>query len=186
MPKAKSIDRELSDLEAAVLGTIAREQPITAYGVRAQFSDSQTTRWSASTGSIYPVVRRLADAGFVDARPRGDDGRSASELSITRTGTRALREWVVSAEDDDLGVPFDPVRARAQFVALLPPRDRASILEDMASRQRMLLERVRDEARSEADLDGGGRLVGPVMQNVVEIVESRIRLLERLAAELES
>ena len=49
----------LTELEGAVLSVLARRQPLSAYGIRKEFEAAVTRSWSASAGSVYPLVKRL-------------------------------------------------------------------------------------------------------------------------------
>ena len=77
-----------------MLGAIHRSGPTTAYAIRAEFTRSPTSYYSASAGAIYPVVQRLGQRRLIRSRARKGDGRSSRLLEVTTAGRRALRAWV--------------------------------------------------------------------------------------------
>ncbi len=77
----------------AVLGLIALE-PRSGYDVKRVIDRSVRHFWAASYGQIYPELRRLEEAAWIegDDAPRG--GRSRRVYRITAEGRRALQEWL--------------------------------------------------------------------------------------------
>ena len=113
--------RNHSELEGFVLGLVWQLGPASAYEIRRHMQTSPSTQWSASAGSIYPLMRRLERAGLLKSRERSGGGRGGREYTITAKGQSALREWV----GPPLGaavvtVAHDPLRSRARFLGALP------------------------------------------------------------------
>jgi DNA-binding PadR family transcriptional regulator len=118
-----------TELEGCALGMIWRQQPCTAYQIRMSFQTSPTTSWRASTGSIYPLVRKLVRIGLVSQGAIEADRRGGRLLRLTRAGEKALRRWVLS-EDSWLAESIaDPIRTRSHFLAMLPPANRAPTIQ---------------------------------------------------------
>lgn len=69
--------------------------PMSGYEIK-QFVDGSTRFfWAASYGQIYPELRRLAEAGLIEAdAPQG--GRRRTVYKLTPTGAEALREWLAT------------------------------------------------------------------------------------------
>lgn len=104
---------ELTELENCVLGVIGRDGPCTRYHVMREFARSQTSRWSSTAGSIYPLIHRLSVRGLIAAS--AETTRPA--IALTEAGRVAVRRWIVSATPD-LGGPIDdPIRTRSFFLA---------------------------------------------------------------------
>jgi DNA-binding PadR family transcriptional regulator len=131
----------MTELDYCVLGVIQREGPVTAYRVRSHFAASLTSAWSASSGSIYPAIRRLEKAGLVRATA-ARDGRQTRGLSVTAAGMKALRTWLENVTEDMSGPTWDPIRTRVQFVDVLNDRAAAALLDRMVSEGRASLRRI--------------------------------------------
>ena len=81
----------------AVLGLVAME-PRSGYDVKRIIDRSVRHFWAASYGQIYPELRRLEAAAWIegDDAPRG--GRSRRVYRITPDGRRALQAWLHANE----------------------------------------------------------------------------------------
>ena len=113
-----------SELESTVLGLVGQYGPCTAYEVMRLFQQSPTSSWRASSGSIYPLVRKLVRLGLLTARPSRGKGRKAQLLSLSPAGRATLVEWLHHMPAE-LGDPSsDPLRSRLLFLGALPPRER--------------------------------------------------------------
>ena len=88
-----------SQTEVAVLGALSVE-PMTGYRLRAAITDTLGHFWHESFGQIYPTLRTLQDAGYVQRE--GTTGTGA--FSITAAGEAHLR--------DLLSEPFSPTTPR--------------------------------------------------------------------------
>ena len=77
----------------AVLGLVAME-PRSGYDVKRIIDKSVRHFWAASYGQIYPELRRLQEAAWIegDDAPRG--GRSRRVYRITPEGRGALQAWL--------------------------------------------------------------------------------------------
>lgn len=123
--------RDLTELDRIVLGVVAKFGPMSAYRVRRHFSGSPASRFSSSSGSIYPLLGRLEERGLIEGRdvPRGRQARR--ELGITRSGRSSLLGWLREAPGAaELDPPADPLRTRLFFVGLLTRREQERFFED--------------------------------------------------------
>lgn len=133
----------MNELECCILGVIWRNGPISAYGVRAEFARSRTAEWSSSTGTVYPAIRRLRDAGLVRAEARRGP-RNSELLRVTPAGASLLRRWLGSI--DDWGGPnADPLRTRIHFLTALPAAERRPMVLRYHEATRQALDAVREE-----------------------------------------
>jgi DNA-binding PadR family transcriptional regulator len=112
----------LTELEACALGAIWLRGPCSAYAIRREFAESNSSYWSASSGSIYPVIKRLLALGLVSARASPSDMRGTRDLVATAKGARALRAWVRDLPNWTRKPSLDPVRSRMNFLAVLGTR----------------------------------------------------------------
>ena len=148
-----------TELEHCALGVVWQRGPCSAYVVRSEFAKSPSGFWSASAGSIYPVVERLIGAGLVEAEAKSDGRRASRLLRITDAGRAALRSWIEELDRGSTSATYDPVRTRLLFLSALPPgRPRRAVLEKARDQTSARLEELRarrkalecDEERMEA------------------------------------
>ena len=140
----------LTELECCILGVIWREGPMSAYGVRAEFAGSSTVSWSSSTGTVYPAIRRLRDAGLLDAAaPAGP--RKSELLSLTADGRAALERWLTNVTPDLGASTADPIRTRVHFLAALNTAERKQVLDEYRAATRAAIEQLEAHAAKAAD-----------------------------------
>ena len=145
--------KNMTELEACVLSLIALEGPCTAYSIRKQFEESLTSTWHASTGSIYPLIRRLTDRGLLTGHDIESDGRGSKEIEATLSGRKAAQAWL-KLVPEWVGEPTaDPIRTRLNFIRLLAPGDRIPVVEQMMAATQASLDRVQ-ASRDELLADG--------------------------------
>ncbi len=140
---------KLTELEAVILGVVARDGPVTSYAIAQEFADSPTSRWSGSAGAIYPAMSRLHKRGLV-ADEAGKRGRRQHKTyTVTTTGKAELRAWIRPPFPDGVGgATEDPIRSRLLFLSLLSPTARQAFLESALERVQAELSRV-DEMLAE-------------------------------------
>lgn len=121
----------MTELESTVLGVVWLRGPCTAYVVRQEFLASSSSYWTASTGAIYPLLRRLEKAGLIRAAEEAWGAGRKKAFSITPKGVTVLQEWIGPPLEAWTGLPtFDPVRTRLSFLgALTPARRRRFVVE---------------------------------------------------------
>jgi DNA-binding PadR family transcriptional regulator len=113
-------DYSPGELEHCVLSVIWRIQPCTAYQVRREFQTSLTTSWRASTGSIYPLLRKLAVRGFVRQTEVIGDRRRSRTLEISERGMRSLEAWLQYPASWIAEPLADPIRTRTYVLPIIP------------------------------------------------------------------
>lgn len=88
---------ELSKPAYVVLGMIAT-------GRRSGYAMSRTAKeatrffWATSDGQIYPQLRKLSDAGFIEGEREQQGGRERVIYSLTPRGREALDAWLTSTD----------------------------------------------------------------------------------------
>ena len=116
-----AVERQLTELEGAVLTEIAHRGADTAYKVRRAFQLSLNVHWRGSAGAVSPAIRRLKAAGLIAAGPH--PRRAGQILSLTADGTNALERWATSiGATTSLGL--DPFRLRSVAWDFLSPAKR--------------------------------------------------------------
>lgn len=169
--------KKLSELEGVALGLVYKHQPCTSYAVRHELEQSPSTRWRGSSGSIYPLLRRLEERGLVESTPDEKDGRGRQLLAVTAAGVEALRAWVVAGcEPDIVAAVSDPVRSRLYFLELLSDAALSQFIAETESALKQYLTTTREHLTGrEESADPLEHLanLGAVYQ-----AEARVRWLE--------
>ena len=140
-------ERQLTELEGAVLTEIGHRDNDTAYKVRRAFQLSPSVQWRGSAGAVSPAIRRLKAIGLIAAAPHPT--RAGETLSLTAVGKKALALWATSVELAT-GVGMDPFRLRSGLWEYLPPTKGRSLFAKLERRLADDLELLR--ARDEPDL----------------------------------
>lgn len=114
-----------SELECFVLGLVWQLGGCSAYDVRRTMGDSPSSQWSASTGAIYPLMRRLQRQGLLTMKLEKTGQRARRVYTITPSGKRTLRQWVgPPLAPEAVSVAHDPLRSRARFLGVLSSAER--------------------------------------------------------------
>jgi len=172
--------RSLTELEYCVLAVIARTQPCTAYAVRREFQTSLTESWRASTGSIYPLMRKLVAGGEVRQVDAPGGARNAKLLSLTAAGDRAILYWLTTVTDALAAPVADPIRTRAHLLDLVPRAEARAVVQRWHDATARTLAAVKERLAEAQRLDhetGRITLRGTQLQ-----IEARLRWLEELEA----
>src|ERR1700741_1758777 len=114
-------ERQLTELEGAVLTEIALRGADTAYKVRRAFQLSLNVHWQGSAGAVSPAIKRLKAAGLIVAAPH--PSRAGQILSLTAAGKLALEQWATSIEAT-ASLGLDPFRLRTVAWDALSPAKR--------------------------------------------------------------
>lgn len=86
-------ERELTTLEYLVLGLTAQEAQ-SGYSIITTF-ESDRYRWSASPGSVYPMLKRLENQGYLTSELESIyETRPRKMYSPTPLGLSVLDEWL--------------------------------------------------------------------------------------------
>ena len=169
--------RDLTELESCVLGVVWLRGPCTAYAVRREFASSETPQWSASAGSIYPVLDRLENLGAVRAESAAWGQGSRKQYQITSSGLETLRAWIGPPFNPGAAAPtFDPLRTRMFFLEALPPSKRIRYVDAAMEATREVLQELKtNQAAKAADEMDALASSGTVFQ-----LEARIAWLRRV------
>ena len=103
-------ERQLTELEGAVLTEVTLRGNDTAYKVRRAFQLSPSVQWRGSAGAVSPAIRRLLKAGLLFARPH--PSRAGQQLSVSESGKAALLSWATDI-GGAIAMGMDPFRLRS-------------------------------------------------------------------------
>lgn len=140
----------MNSLEWTILGLLA-DGPRSGYVILKVFRTSPAVPWRASSGSVYPALRRLVQLGFAapaEAGPAG--GRRSVTYTITGEGQKAFQDWL----EQPVGVPFPEAGPetliRMLFIHHGPPGLALRLLEQYRSAVQAALQPV-EAALTECD-----------------------------------
>jgi DNA-binding PadR family transcriptional regulator len=163
----------VNEHEGAVLGLIARNQPLTRYQLYKAFQQSPTTTYNTSKGSLYPLVARLIDRGLIGVESSKSQ-RDAELLSLTKSGYRALTHWIEQTGPQH-SIVNDPMLFR---VLALSDVSRDERIRWIADAKGLLLDRKealnahQDSAKSPYD--------DIVQGTALAIIDAKLEWLDRL------
>jgi PadR family transcriptional regulator AphA len=81
----------------ALLGLLS-QRPRSGYDLKRTVDMSIRHFWAASYGQIYPELRRLETAGWIEGASAAAGGRPRREYRITDAGRQALVDWLHGIE----------------------------------------------------------------------------------------
>lgn len=119
-----------SELEYLILALVG-EKVNSGYAMRKEMNRMRGGRWSAESGSVYRVLRRLERDNLVkEARKVGVPNRERTEYELTGQGEALLHSWLSFPPDrTELGFLVDPIRTRSYFLSRLKPAEQVRILK---------------------------------------------------------
>jgi DNA-binding PadR family transcriptional regulator len=86
--------RDLTPLEYIVLGLIGFA-PQTGYSIISYFDEDSYNSWSASPGSVYPMLKRLEKQEIITGELEMEhETRPRKVYTLTDTGSKLLDEWL--------------------------------------------------------------------------------------------
>lgn len=159
-------------LDMAILGLL-REGPVHGYEIKQRLVDLGF--WRISFGSVYPALRRLERAGFVESA--SGSGRR-KEYRITAEGKEHFHEIL---EDEASEVEnTSAFRVRLAFFKYMDPDTRIGFLERRKSVLRERIAAARSSMRHTADRVD--RYTQSLMEHGVRSAEADVAWLDELIA----
>ena len=168
----------MTELENAVLGVVWRRGPCSAYSVKREFETSPSGSWSASAGSIYPLVKKLTAAGLLRAQEQPWGTRRKTVVALTRAGKNALAHWVAAVPNSLGQPPPDPIRTRAFFLDVLTPVDRLRFLDEAEEATSSAIEQLRSGMAALPDTESKFEFLGA--SGAVFQLKARLRWIRYL------
>jgi DNA-binding PadR family transcriptional regulator len=173
---------KLSHLAYIALGVVAESQPCSGYAVMKQFQSSSSTYFSGSAGAIYPLLRRLGEAGLIKEQRHKAGSRTRRTYTLTEQGSSALLEWVCAPlPAEDVAFTVDLLRTRCLFFERLPKAKRRSFVKDARSQ---LKARIKDFEGRIADEKKYTQLERVSFHSVCLIDKARLKWLDVVEKEL--
>lgn len=119
-----------SELEYFILSLVGDGRS-SGYAIRKSMGFMKGGRWSAESGSVYRVLRRLERDGMLMVSGQaGSPNRARTEYAISDLGNAALHDWLVEEPPtSDFAYLVDPIRTRAYFLSRLPLAERLATVK---------------------------------------------------------
>lgn len=173
-----------SELEYLILAMVS-EGINSGYAMRKQMTRMRGARWSAESGSVYRVLRRLAKDGLVlEARKVGVPNRERTEYELTSSGAALLDSWLMFPPDrQEYAFMVDPLRTRMYFLGRLKPADQVRVVKTWAQENRLFLE----ELQRELDANEGEHPMRDLARlNLLYLVQARQDWIKKVLNTLKS
>jgi len=158
-----------NELEYMVLAMVG-DGVNSGYAMRRQMQAMRGARWSAESGSVYRVLRRLQASNLVKpARRVGVPNRERTEYDLTPEGKILVSKWLSdSPPQQDLEYLLDALRTRTYFLEMLEPKKRQKTVRTWMAQNRKLI--------SQLQLEGDKPKKGPetwVHENLLCLAKAR-------------
>jgi DNA-binding PadR family transcriptional regulator len=111
--------------------------------VKREFENSPSVSWSASAGSIYPLVKKLSGAGLLEIQKQRWGARQKALVSISDTGRDALQSWAESVPEGIAQPSPDPIRTRSFYLDVLEEERRFRFLDQAEAATQRAIEELR-------------------------------------------
>jgi DNA-binding PadR family transcriptional regulator len=172
---------ELEHIVLAMLGDGIQS----GYAMRKSLANARGVRWSAESGSIYRVLRRLEQAGLViQARRVGVQNRERAEYELTPQGEERLTNWLsYPAESGEFAFLIDPIRIRCRYLKRLELSEQIRVVKEWQVQSKRL---VGELEREQTATSGGHLLVHMSKLNLLMQAEARHEWIKHLLLALKA
>ncbi|MGV3614909.1 MAG: PadR family transcriptional regulator [Fimbriimonas sp.] len=173
-----------SELEYLILAMVG-EGISSGYAMRKEMNRMRGGRWSAESGSVYRVLRRLEkDSLLNEARRVGVPNRERTEYELTPQGEALLHSWLTFPPDrSELAFIVDPIRTRSYFLSRLKPNEQLRVVKTWLQESKQFvadLQRDLDAAPSKDPIRNAG------YYNLLFLAQARHEWLKKVLAQLKS
>jgi DNA-binding PadR family transcriptional regulator len=173
-----------SELEYLILAMVGGNIN-SGYAMRKEMNRMRGGRWSAESGSVYRVLRRLEKDNLVhEARRVGVPNRERTEYELTPQGEALLHSWLTFPPDrSEMAFLVDPIRTRSYFLIRLKPADQIRVVKTWLHESKQLLVDLR------RDVETAGKEINArnlAYHNLLFLAEARHEWLRKTLTGLKS
>ena len=171
-------DGPYSELEYLILAMVG-EGVNSGYAMRKEMNRMRGGRWSAESGSVYRVLRRLEQDGLlIEARRVGVPNRERTEYELTAAGQALTYSWLtLPPVRGEMAFLVDPLRTRSYFLGRLKPSDRVRVVKTWIQESKVFLADLQRDIESNRTPDPMRNLA---YENLMYLAEARHEWLRRL------
>jgi DNA-binding PadR family transcriptional regulator len=165
-----------SSLEIAILGLL-KEGPMHGYEIKQRLSTTLGPFWTMSFGSLYPCLKRMRKAGFVQEQASdlgSRRGRRRTTYEITPEGETFFFEQLEHGAVYDT----DRFKLRFAFFRYLPAESRIGLLERRKAYLQEKLEEFSESLKTAKERIDGYSM--SLIRHQTEAAEQDIRWLQEL------
>jgi len=169
-----------SELEYLILAMVG-ENINSGYAMRKEMNRMRGGRWSAESGSVYRVLRRLEKDGLVlEARKVGVPNRERTEYELTPQGEALLTSWLTFPPDrTEMAFLVDPLRTRCYFLFRLKPSEQIRVVKSWLQESKIfIMDLQRDVDLITVKGTSGPKVVA--YQNLLHLGQARHEWLKKL------
>lgn len=174
-----------SELEYLILAMVG-ENINSGYAMRKEMNRMRGGRWSAESGSVYRVLRRLEKDNLLrEARKVGVPNRERTEYELTPHGEATLDSWLTFAPDrSELAFLVDPIRTRCFFLTRLKPADQIRTVKTWLQESKLFIADLERDMAATAHKETAMRQM--TYQNLLFLAQARHEWLRRMLAMLKA
>lgn len=169
-----------SELEYLILAMVG-ENVSSGYAMRKEMNRMRGGRWSAESGSVYRVLRRLEKDGLVlEARRVGVPNRERTEYELTPQGESLLTSWLTFPPDrSEMAFIVDPLRTRCYFLFRLKPAEQIRVVKSWLQESKIFIQDLQRDVDLIVTKGGSGPRV-VAYQNLLHLGQARHEWLKKL------
>ncbi|MHA2357978.1 MAG: PadR family transcriptional regulator [Candidatus Heimdallarchaeaceae archaeon] len=174
----------INDREAAMLGLLF-DQSMYGYEIEKIIKERNMRYWTEiGFSSIYYLLKRLEDNGYVKSKERSVEGRNRRIYVITRSGKRVIKVKISSllSENKKLISPFELGIA---FMHVLEPEEAIECLESYINSSLKRLENIKELLRRSKEERASYRK-NALFERPIELVDAEINWVKNFINELQS
>ncbi len=174
-----------SELEYLILAMVG-DNISSGYAMRKEMNRMRGGRWSAESGSVYRVLRRLEQDGLLkEARRVGVPNRERTEYELTTPGQSLLQSWMTFPPDRaEMAFIVDPIRTRAYFLARLKPVDQTRVVKTWLQESKGFIQDLQRDLQAAAANEDPIRHLA--QQNLLFLAEARHEWLRKFLTTLKN
>ncbi|AIE83424.1 PadR family transcriptional regulator [Fimbriimonas ginsengisoli] len=171
-----------SELEYLILAMVG-ENISSGYAMRKEMNRMRGGRWSAESGSVYRVLRRLEkDNLLLEARRVGVPNRERTEYELTPHGEALLHSWLTFPPDrTELAFLVDPIRTRSYFLGRLRTTEQMRVVKTWLQESKHF---VADLRRDLEATSFNRPIQDAAYQNLLYLAEARHEWLKKLLSQI--
>lgn len=173
-----------SELEYLILAMVG-EKVNSGYAMRKEMNRMRGGRWSAESGSVYRVLRRLEqDELLIAARKVGVPNRERTEYELTPQGDALLHSWLTFPPDrEEFAFLVDPLRTRSYFLIRLKASEQLRTVKMWLHESKQFCQELQRDLETSPQVDP---LRNAAYYNLLYLAEARHEWLRKLLSQVKS